>query len=365
MQELRFSEHKEESLILVNPAGEQFELILDESNLDAIRDAIRSRRTPSQSIKPREIQTRLRAGASSEEVAEALEIDVSDVQRYEGPINAERVFMLNNSKAVEVRTTNNSGETVQQFGPVIEERVNRIAQMSPRWSAWRDAEDGWMISANFSVDAEDRKAVWAFDHRKKILIPVSAEAVSLSKQDSIGETLIPTLRAVENFKDDSDHQDFDQDDQHETDDVQIEETKASKEDQVAHHAHPSTANITSEDNHLLNDFARRQKIEQRAMAVDNSEFQPQSETADLLEALRQRRSQRDNESHIKTLDEDLREPISFDKNRLKTSEVAEDHQETLEADELTNTKSKKGRPAVPSWEEILFGGKSENSDEES
>ncbi|HUH53693.1 MAG TPA: septation protein SepH [Microbacteriaceae bacterium] len=396
MQDLRFIEQRDNSLVFVNESGEEFSFKLTEDNLRILREASRPPRSSSKTVNPREIQTMLRSGSSSEEAAETLGLELSDVQRYEGPIIAERKFILQSSHNVEVRTADNNSESIQFFGPVINERVKQLTDKLPNWSVWRE-DNSWMVKASFDTEEVKHNATWAFDHKKNQLTAVNADAISLSKQGDVGEKLIPTLRAV-NFPDDkhtsalNKEQDFlfskdnATDDQHSADEENPDDATVKPQTDSTYfedveeldeteNVASATTKDTPEDFQEIDDFTRRQKIDERAISSDRHETQLHSETADLLEALRKRRSQRQNEeSDDRTFltdpppspaNETL--PITIPDSILKAvPQEKEDSSfqddDSLKIDDFAETepapsKSKKGRTSVPSWEEILFGQK--------
>lgn len=396
MQDLRFIEKRDNSLVFVNESGEEFSFKLTEDNLRVLREASRPPRSSTKTVNPREIQTMLRSGSSSEEVAETLGLELSDVQRYEGPIIAERKFILQSSHNVEVRTADNNSESIQFFGPVINERVKQLTDKQPNWSVWRE-ENSWMVKASFDTEEMKHNATWAFDHKKNQLTAVNADAISLSKQGDVGEKLIPTLRAVD-FPEDKQEsalnkdQDFlfskadEPDDQHPLSNATPSDETTKKQPNSTNYENveelDETENVTSSgtkdapvDFQEIDDYTRRQKIDERAISSDKHETQLHSETADLLEALRKRRSQRQNdEPEDKTFvtnpattstTENL--PITIPESILKA--VPQDEEDlTFQTDdhpkindypepESLPAKNKKGRASVPSWEEILFGQK--------
>ena len=56
-------------------------------------------------LRPREIQERIRAGETSEEIAAAAGVPVERVRRYEGPILLERTVVAQEAQAVGVRSS--------------------------------------------------------------------------------------------------------------------------------------------------------------------------------------------------------------------------------------------------------------------
>lgn len=72
-------------------------------------------------LRPRDIQARIRAGASAEEVAQFAGIPVDRVRRFEGPVLAERAFMAERARKTPVRRPGEN--TGPQLGEAVQERL--------------------------------------------------------------------------------------------------------------------------------------------------------------------------------------------------------------------------------------------------
>ncbi|TXS57291.1 DUF3071 domain-containing protein [Streptomyces sp. t39] len=72
-------------------------------------------------LRPRDIQARIRAGASAEEVAQLAGIPVERVRRFEGPVLAERAFMAERARKTPVRRPGEN--TGPQLGEAVQERL--------------------------------------------------------------------------------------------------------------------------------------------------------------------------------------------------------------------------------------------------
>src|SRR5690606_21123822 len=91
-----------EHLLLVDSDGERYTLRIDR----ALRAAVRSDRpalnmiqaADSTPVRPREIQAMLRSGRSAEDIADASEIPLERVRRYEGPVLAEREWTASRAR---------------------------------------------------------------------------------------------------------------------------------------------------------------------------------------------------------------------------------------------------------------------------
>jgi len=119
MQDLRLIGVQEdgEHLLLAGPDGTHFRLALDEPlRAAARRDRPRLGQLQIEidgGMRPREVQSLIRAGASAEEVADRAGWTVEKVGRYEGPILAERVHVADQARLVRVRSRGGAtGSTV-------------------------------------------------------------------------------------------------------------------------------------------------------------------------------------------------------------------------------------------------------------
>src|SRR5512140_2836843 len=86
-----------EHLVLSAPDGQKYLLAVDDPLRAAVRlDRARLGQLQIQTegrLRPREIQARIRAGQTAEEVAEASGLTIEHIRRFEGPVLAEREFV--------------------------------------------------------------------------------------------------------------------------------------------------------------------------------------------------------------------------------------------------------------------------------
>jgi hypothetical protein len=115
---------------------------------------------PESALSPREIQARLRAGDTAEEVARAAGIPVTRVARYEAPIAAERVRIVD-----EVRRATAPGphrvSPGRQLGAIVDERLTDegFDPALAQWLARRRPDGTWLVT----VDLADNHAEWSWD----------------------------------------------------------------------------------------------------------------------------------------------------------------------------------------------------------
>jgi hypothetical protein len=134
-------------------------------------------------LRPRDIQARIRAGATAEEVAQFAGIPVERVRRFEGPVLAERAFMAERARKTPVRRP---GETTgPQLGEAVTERLllRGADKDAVRWDSWRRDDGTWEVLLVYRVAGETHSASWAYDPPRRLVQAVDDEARSL-----LGET---------------------------------------------------------------------------------------------------------------------------------------------------------------------------------
>ncbi|MFI9029240.1 septation protein SepH [Streptomyces sp. NPDC053560] len=134
-------------------------------------------------LRPRDIQARIRAGASAEEVAQLAGIPVDRVRRFEGPVLAERAFMAERARKTPVRRPGEN--TGPQLGEAVAERLllRGADKDSVQWDSWRRDDGTWEVLLVYRVATEPHSASWTYDPPRRLVQAVDDEARSL-----IGET---------------------------------------------------------------------------------------------------------------------------------------------------------------------------------
>src|SRR5215475_3351720 len=73
-------------------------------------------------LRPKEIQDRIRAGETAEEIADAAGVPIDRVRRFEGPVLAEREYRAQEAQRATVRSPGDSGPG-PRLGEVVAERL--------------------------------------------------------------------------------------------------------------------------------------------------------------------------------------------------------------------------------------------------
>ena len=148
-------------------------------------------------LRPRDIQARIRAGASAEEVAQLAGIPVDRVRRFEGPVLAERAFMAERARKTPVRRPGeNAGP---QLGEAVQERLTLRGadKETVQWDSWRRDDGTWEVLLVYRVAGEPHSASWTYDPPRRLVQAVDDEARSLiGESDDLASTPEPSFPFV-------------------------------------------------------------------------------------------------------------------------------------------------------------------------
>ncbi|GHD60390.1 septation protein SepH [Streptomyces goshikiensis] len=148
-------------------------------------------------LRPRDIQARIRAGASAEEVAQLAGIPVDRVRRFEGPVLAERAFMAERARKTPVRRPGEN--TGPQLGEAVQERLTLrgVDKESVQWDSWRRDDGTWEVLLVYRVVGETHSASWSYDPPRRLVVAVDDEARSLiGESDDLPATPEPSFPFV-------------------------------------------------------------------------------------------------------------------------------------------------------------------------
>jgi hypothetical protein len=343
MQDIRLVDNDGEYLNLETQGGEKFRLVLDDSLRSAIkRDSQVS--LDSVSISPREIQDEVRAGSSAEEVASRHSVPLDYVEKFALTVVDEIGHIIASAQAVRisVEADRYSEASQVEFGEVLESRLRANEATNASWTASKREGSPWMVSVTYESPQGSNSATWSFDQRKLVLSPENEAAVKLSAGDFSAVTSSPKLRQLEPT----------------VDSTKVIELPRVEADEPIIEAAVYIAPVAPVSS--IEELTRSslQAVEE----VENSEPQDLSPTADLLEALRRKRASANTALPVES------KPFSEPEHYFPTVET---HEDSLEAngsaaavEEVSpapvTPPAKKGRPSMPSWDEIVFGTKTDD-----
>ena len=136
-------------------------------------------------LRPKEIQDRIRAGETAEEIADAAGLPVDRIRRFEGPVLAEREFRATEAQRATVRGPAEAG-IGPRLSEVVTERLSEIGA-SPEDAEWdsRKRQDGnWQVQLAYTIGGRMYVAEWIYDPRGKHVTPGDDEAARLSLDEA-------------------------------------------------------------------------------------------------------------------------------------------------------------------------------------
>ncbi|TDC46615.1 DUF3071 domain-containing protein [Jiangella ureilytica] len=186
MRELRLIAVSEDGahLILSGNDGEQFALRVDDRLLAAIRGD-RARlgqleiRLESQ-LRPRDIQARIRAGESVDSVAAVAGMPREKVERFAGPVLAEREHIAGRARQATVRRLGGDGppQTLEAAAGATA-KVHGADPDLVEWDAWRREDGRWLVRFAWAGEEED-SALFSFDPSGRTVVPEDDNARSIA-----------------------------------------------------------------------------------------------------------------------------------------------------------------------------------------
>lgn len=121
---------------------------------------------PSSSLRPRDIQNRIRSGESAEQVAEAAGTTVERIMAFAGPVLAEREHMAERAQKASVRRrAGDPAGTARTLGDAVTGRL-RALDLDPEavsWDSYRRGDGRWKLTAEFETSARSGIAELTFD----------------------------------------------------------------------------------------------------------------------------------------------------------------------------------------------------------
>jgi hypothetical protein len=188
MQELRLvavSEDGSYAILAVPGRGGRFLLPID----DRLRTVARGQFSRlaqyeievENPLRPKEIQDRIRAGETADEIADLAGIPIERVRRFEGPVLAEREYRAQEAQRATVRSAGDQGPG-PRLGEIVAERLAR-AGASPedaRWDSRKRADGNWQVQLMFTAGGRPQLAEWVFDPQRRHVAPDDDQSARLS-----------------------------------------------------------------------------------------------------------------------------------------------------------------------------------------
>jgi hypothetical protein len=134
---------------------------------------------PGIGVTPKEIQARLRAGESTEQIAAAAGVPVARVERYAGPVLSERERIIEDVRAGFV-SRSRRGPSQLPLGDAVDAALAETSGLradSVTWTARRLESGHWLVQVSYVARARTRTASWVFEpHTRSVTASDSASA---------------------------------------------------------------------------------------------------------------------------------------------------------------------------------------------
>lgn len=201
------SESSEDSLVLRTEEGEEFSLPITDELRSALTPAASKPEPPKlapmpkpsheeeeKQIRPAEIQNRIRAGASTAELAEEMHVDESRIEPFAYPVMLER---------------NRISEVAKQAHPVREDGPAKLtlwevlassfaarghSLSESTWDAYRHQGEPWVVRVTWKAGLSENEAEWTF--KQSMSSPSTVEARNSVAADLTDPDFVQPVRSL-------------------------------------------------------------------------------------------------------------------------------------------------------------------------
>jgi hypothetical protein len=274
-------------------------------------------------LSPRDIQTRIRRGETVSSVADAAGVPVEQIDGFATPVLAERAYMAEQARSTPLRRKHVGGAPVA-LGLLVDERLADTGAVpeDAAWDAWRREDGRWAVLV---TPAGEPSAHFIFDVKSRYVLPADDAAHGL-----VGDVAHPD----------------------ESSDMALADAVRGHQDdvvtaaQVAVEDYATSASVASikeaRDRRALEQMAQAESLAPtHAPALQDDHGTDQLDFGDLGVA-----------------DEPAAPPVSPDQPVDTTAEAADERVDEPAAQQpRPDDRRKHERRRVPSWDEIMFGGR--------
>lgn len=306
-------------LLLVSDAGVEFTVDVDDRLRAALRgDQARLAQLEMQmdsTLRPRDIQARIRAGETPESVAQVAGTSVDKVMPYAAPVLAEREHVARRAQRASIRRRPiegaSTGSSARTLGDAVGShlRGRNVDPDTVSWDAWRREDGRWTLTGSYTTDGRVGAAHFSFDGPGNYVVADDDDAHWL-----LGEVEEPPETATPETTDD---------------------LSSARRRRLS--AVPAEELPLGED----------------AIELVSEDAEPAAPGADLPSALGA-------ETPVEAyLDDTATTPVAPESDSVDDSGDEGEDEDGQRADEPPSRKPVKktrGRASVPSWDEIMFGG---------
>lgn len=204
MQHLRIVGTQEDDgttlLVLSDDSGAEHALPVDAALRSAVGRPSARPVAPDDdgTLSPRDIQAQLRTGATVDEVVEASGLERAHVERYAGPVQAERAYIAQRARSTEVAPVSSAEQHRLAFGDApatleamvkVRLRAVEVDLSTVLWDAWRREDGLWQVVCWFDLSLSAQRDALAEGSEPPAEWAYSPAARQLTAQNAWAETL--------------------------------------------------------------------------------------------------------------------------------------------------------------------------------
>jgi hypothetical protein len=179
MRPVRFVALSEDgqAAVLADEVGRLLALPIDDRVTTALRAekgspaaaALTVANNPAGTLSPRDIQARIRAGESADEVARVAGVPVDRVLRYAGPVLQERAMLAQHARRTKLKGQEKNATLAQVIDARLAQHGVDAEKIS--WDAYRRDDGTWRIVATWPSGKATAQAMWELDKARQIVSP--------------------------------------------------------------------------------------------------------------------------------------------------------------------------------------------------
>lgn len=275
--------------------------------------------TMESTLSPRDIQARIRRGESPDQVAESAGVPTEQIEGFATPVLAERAYVAEQARSTTIRRRHATGPGIL-LGAAVDESVAQDGGVPEdvAWDAWRREDGRWTVQvlAPGALEA----ASFCYDTKSRYVVPDDESARRL-----VGDVAVPEASEMAI----ADALRSDEDRSAPADDVEQDVTGSGSADaEVAGTAPPMHAPV-----HSLKEARDRRAMEQLSLTDEVTPEEPTRSPSETVE-----RDEQETAVH---------------------GEIDDDEGHVAVPDTMAPRKKRPERRRVPSWDEIMFGGRND------
>ena len=309
-------------LLLVDSSGQEHTLVIDarlRRALAGVPDSNGQLEIPMEStLRPRDIQARIRAGETPEAVATAAGTSVEKIMPFAAPVMAERAHMVQRAQLASVRRrASESG--ARTLGDAVDAhlRGHNVDPSVVEWDAWRREDGRWTLTGLYDVAGRTGAATFSHDPRGNF-VTVDDEDARWLVGDAAPAAAAPAAE------------------------------RPASDDLAAARRRRMGSGAAADEELALGEDAIEMVADEESATETTMEISTTPGTDQPVEA---------HPDHAGAHDQDTRDAAPVDTDDRADDPSADPTDEAAApAEPKPRPAKKRGRASVPSWDEIMFGG---------